>query len=188
MDVLKKIGGVQVNEEGVPYQPPYIKNVKIIRKGDDAKSFDALAAFARNDEVLKNREKEKEQKMIEFLKTLGVDEEKIVTTASGLQYFVTKAGNGKTPKTGGTISANYCLYLQDGTKLQSTFDGNKPFDTQIGVGRVIKGWDEAFLTMKEGERRILILPYNLAYGERGYPPDIPAKATLVFDVELVKVK
>jgi peptidylprolyl isomerase len=188
METLIKIGEVKINSEGVPYQPPYIKSIKIIRKGDQAKSFNELEAFAKNGEVLKNREKENLQKMSDFLKTLGVDDQKIITTQSGLQYFVKKAGTGKIPKKGDTISANYCLYLQTGEKLQSTFDSNSPFDTQIGVGRVIKGWDEAFLTMKEGERRILILPYNLAYGERGYPPDIPPKATLVFEVELVKVK
>jgi peptidyl-prolyl cis-trans isomerase A (cyclophilin A) len=188
MDVLKKIGEVKIDSDGVPYQPPYIKSVKIVLKGDNARSFNAVEAFLKNDELLKNSEKENEQKMDEFLKTLGVDGSKIVTTGTGLQYYVTKPGTGKTPKKGETITANYCLYLQDGKKLQSSFDSKTPFDTPIGVGRVIKGWDEAFLTMKEGERRILILPYNLAYGERGYPPDIPPKATLIFDVELVKVK
>ena len=92
------------------------------------------------------------------------------------------------PVKGDTIVVHYIGYLEDGTQFDSSYNRNKPLETIIGVGRVIPGWDEAFLTMNEGEKRVLILPYYLGYGERGNPPVIPPKATLIFDVELLSVK
>ena len=109
-----------------------------------------------------------------------------ITTASGLKYVVTKEGEGdKTPAKGGTITAHYTGTLLDGTKFDSSVDRNEPFVTAIGIGQVIAGWDEAFLAMKKGEKRTLIIPSDLAYGDNGYPGVIPPKATLVFDVELI---
>jgi FKBP-type peptidyl-prolyl cis-trans isomerase len=104
------------------------------------------------------------------------------TTASGLMYINRAPGAGTaSPKAGDMIVANYSGRLLDGTP----FDSSSGFRTEIGTGKVIKGWDEAFLTMKKGARRTLIIPYWLAYGEDGRPPLIPPRATLVFDVELV---
>jgi FKBP-type peptidyl-prolyl cis-trans isomerase len=108
------------------------------------------------------------------------------TTASGLMYINRAPGTGSaTPKVGDTITANYSGRLLDGTPFDSSAEHGGPFRTEIGTGQVIKGWDEAFLTMKRGARRTLIIPYWLAYGESGRPPSIPPRATLVFDVELV---
>ena len=188
MDIVKKIAEVKVNDQSKPYEDVVIKELKIVRVGDAAKKFNAVDAFAKKDELLKKLEEQKEIKLQEFLAKLGVDSSKIITTKIGLKYLVTKEGKGKTPQKGETIVAHYTGYLFDGTKFDSSVDRGQPFETEIGVGRVIAGWDEAFLTMKEGEKRILILPYYLAYGERGYPPIIPPKATLIFDVELIKVK
>ncbi len=189
METLMKIGEVKVDKQTMkPYEDIFIKEVKIIRKGDKAKVFDAEAAFAKKEELREKMEEEKEKKIKIFLKELGIDESKIITSEIGLKYFVRKKGAGKSPSKGDTIIAHYTGYLEDGTKFDSSYDRNKPFETMIGVGRVIPGWDEAFLSMKEGEKRLLILPYYLAYGERGSPPVIPPRATLIFDVELIKVK
>lgn len=108
------------------------------------------------------------------------------TTPSGLMYINRDPGAGnRTPKAGDTVVAQYSGRLLDGTPFDSSFSHGGPFTFQVGMGQVIKGWDEAFLTMKKGAKRTLIIPYWLGYGEAGRPPAIPARATLVFDVELV---
>jgi peptidylprolyl isomerase len=108
------------------------------------------------------------------------------TTKSGLMYINRDPGTGTaTPRIGDTIVANYSGRLLDGTPFDSSSAHGGPLRVQIGVGRVIKGWDEAFLTMRRGARRTLIIPYWLGYGDAGNPPSIPPRATLVFDVELV---
>jgi len=105
-----------------------------------------------------------------------------------LQIEDTKVGTGSAVKSGDTVSINYLGTLEDGTKFDSSYDRNEPFETQIGVGYVIKGWDEGVVGMKVGGKRKLTIPYQLAYGENGIPGDIPAKATLIFEVELMGIK
>jgi FKBP-type peptidyl-prolyl cis-trans isomerase len=107
-------------------------------------------------------------------------------TASGLMYVNHDPGRGTaSPRIGDTVVTQYSGRLLDGTPFDSSVSHGGPFSFQVGTGQVIKGWDEAFLTMKKGARRTLIIPYWLGYGESGRPPMIPARGTLVFDVELV---
>jgi FKBP-type peptidyl-prolyl cis-trans isomerase len=107
-------------------------------------------------------------------------------TPSGLMYINRDPGaGGASPRVGDTVVVNYDGRLLDGTPFDSSYRAGHPFVTQIGVGKVIKGWDEALLTMRKGARRTLIIPYWLAYGDAGRPPYIPPRATLVFEVELV---
>ncbi|KAG7340325.1 FKBP-type peptidylprolyl isomerase [Nitzschia inconspicua] len=111
-------------------------------------------------------------------------------TDSGLQYKVLQEGTGAIPTPGQTVKAHYTGWL-DGfgsdKKFDSSRDRGRPFTFAVGKGQVIRGWDEAFSTMKVGERRQLILPSRLAYGDRGAGGIIPGGATLYFDVELLGI-
>ena len=107
-----------------------------------------------------------------------------IRTSSGLMYIILKNGNGATPTSGALVEAHYTGRLLDGTKFDSSVDRGKPFLFMVGRGEVIKGWDEAFLSMKKGEKRILIVPPGLGYGDKGMGP-IPPNKTLIFEVELI---
>jgi peptidylprolyl isomerase len=111
-----------------------------------------------------------------------------VTTASGLKYVEITEGTGELPAKGQTVSVHYTGTLESGKKFDSSRDRNSAFEFQIGKGQVIKGWDEGLSTMKVGGRRKLIIPAELGYGARGAGGAIPPNATLIFDVELLKIK
>jgi peptidylprolyl isomerase len=110
------------------------------------------------------------------------------TTSSGLKYHDFEVGTGPSPEEGQRVSVHYTGWTTDGTRFDSSITRGRPIDFPLGKGRVIKGWDEGIATMKVGGKRQLYIPYDLAYGERGRPPLIPAKADLIFEVELVDIK
>ena len=114
-------------------------------------------------------------------------EENVVTTDSGLQYVVINEGDGAQPQAGQRVFVHYVGTLEDGTKFDSSRDRGRPFDFTIGRGQVIKGWDEGVGDMKVGDRRKLIIPPELGYGARGAGGVIPPNATLIFDVELLRI-
>lgn len=110
-------------------------------------------------------------------------------TASGLKYIDFAPGEGTHPKKGQTVVVHYNGWLEDGTKFDSSVDRGDPFSFKIGLGQVIKGWDEGVGSMKTGGKRRLIIPSDLAYGKRGAGGGvIPPDATLIFEVELLKIK
>jgi FK506-binding protein 1 len=100
---------------------------------------------------------------------------------------IIKEGNGPTPKQGDTLTMHYTGTLLDGTKFDSSVDRGQPFVFQVGVQRVIRGWDEKCLQMKVGEKAKLVCPPEYAYGPRGIPGVIPENATLVFEIELLGI-
>lgn len=111
----------------------------------------------------------------------------VITTPSGLKYVDLVEGTGATPQPGQTVVVHYTGTLENGTKFDSSRDRGQPFKFRIGVGQVIKGWDEGVGTMRVGGRRQLTIPAALGYGERGAGGVIPPNATLLFDVELLKL-
>jgi len=111
------------------------------------------------------------------------------TTASGLKYQDVVVGKGPQPKPGDDILVNYTGRFTDGKIFDSSLmPGRTPFELHLGRGEVIKGWDEGLSTMHVGGKRKLTIPPGLAYGAQGYPGAIPPNSTLIFDVELLKIK
>jgi peptidylprolyl isomerase len=119
-------------------------------------------------------------------------QENIVTSPSGLKIEDTKVGQGASPSTGQICVMHYTGWLyendQKGRKFDSSLDRGQPFEFPIGMGRVIKGWDEGVASMKIGGKRTLIIPPELGYGARGAGGVIPPSATLIFDVELLGIR
>jgi len=163
-----------------------IETIEIIRVGADAEAFKSdQAAFDALLASQEKRAKEKELKaMEEAMELINGQYPDAITTDSGLKYVVVAEGTGNTPAAGAMVKVHYTGKLLDGTKFDSSVDRGTPIDFPVGQGRVIKGWDEALLTMKKGEKRVLIIPANLGYGPSGRGP-IPPNATMIFDVELI---
>lgn len=111
-----------------------------------------------------------------------------VTTPSGLTYLITKKGTGRLLKAGDTVVLNYTGMLTDGVKFDSSHDRKEPFAFKLGVGKVIKGYDEGVAKLRVGDHAILVIPGKLAYGPKGVPNVIPPDATLIFVIEVVDVK
>ena len=163
-----------------------IESIEIVRVGEDAEKFvctkQAFSDLVEKVEEEANRKEAEEQKKID--REIDNRYPGAIKTPSGLKYVVLKEGSGSSsPKYGQNVTVHY----------QGTFLNGKIFDSSIlrgepatfKIGQVIEGWNEALQTMKKGEKRTLIIPYQLGYGIHGYPGVIPPKSTLIFDVELL---
>ncbi len=111
--------------------------------------------------------------------------EGVVTLPSGLQYEILKAGTGEKPLANDKVTTHYHGTFIDGKVFDSSVERGQP--AQFPVNRVIPGWTEALQLMPVGSKWKLWIPYNLGYGEKGYPPKIPAYSALVFEVELISI-
>jgi len=165
-----------------------IERVEIIRVGSAAENFKTgQSAFDEAEQAIDGNKKQTEEAERNKIKELIKDKwPEAKLTESGMYFVITEEGEGDKPKSGNSITAHYSgrLFAND-KKFDSSYDRGEPIQFEVGVGRVIPGWDEALIDMKRGEKRTLIIPPNLAYGEQGAGGVIPPNAWLIFDVELV---
>jgi peptidyl-prolyl cis-trans isomerase A (cyclophilin A) len=170
-------------------QDDVITKITIVRKGEAAKKFDAVKIFTdyygnkAAEEKLNTEKEEKERAAANaiVLKEFANGQ----TTASGLKYIVLKEGTGPTPTPTNNIKVHYTGSFINGTIFDSSVQRGEPID--FNLNQVIKGWTEGVQLMKEGSKYKFFIPYNLAYGERGYPGAIPPKSDLIFEIELIKI-
>jgi len=166
-------------------QGDIIDSLEIIREGDAAKKWDALAAF-------ENLEADKAKRLEEVNAAQTAALEKVASgfeeTASGLRYKIIQKGDGVKAEKGKGVSVHYEGSLLNGQVFDSSYKRNEPIDFQLGVGQVIPGWDEGIALLQVGDKARFAIPSNLAYGESGAGGVIPGNATLIFDVELMGVK
>jgi len=162
-----------------------IDTLEIIRVGKEAEDFDAAEAFA-NFEANRLKALEEQKKAQET--ALASITEGFEKTASGLFYKIETPGIGDSPTQGQNVSVHYKGSLLDGTVFDSSYKRNEPIGFAIGVGQVIKGWDEGITLLSKGAKATLIIPSHLGYGPNGAGGVIPPNATLKFEVELVDFK
>ncbi len=108
-------------------------------------------------------------------------------TPSGLKYLEIQAGTGSSPREGQQVTVHYIGKLQDGTIFENSYKQQKPLTFTLGDEAILKGWNEAILTMKKGGKRIVVIPPDLAYGNRRVR-DIPPNSTLIFEIEVLGIK
>jgi peptidyl-prolyl cis-trans isomerase A (cyclophilin A) len=170
-----------------------IIKVEILRVGEKAKKyvanqqvFDQLKAeiAMKAEEAGKMAKENAQASFDELIKTKYPT---AIKTASGLYYIVEKEGTGKQAVAGKNVKVHYAGAFVNGQEFDNSYKRNEPLAFKVGIGQVIKGWDEGITLMKEGAKYKLIIPYYLAYGEQGHPAGIPPFSTLIFDTELVEV-
>lgn len=145
-----------------------------------------LAYQQKEQEKLLSIASKNKEKGMDFL-TKNKSKEKIIQTKSGLQYKIIREGKGDTPSSDSMVVVDYKGTLIDGTEFDSSYKRGEP--VELGVGRVIKGWQEALQMMKVGAKWQLFVPAKLAYGENGVPGTvIGPNETLLFDIELIDIK
>lgn len=213
LETIDSIDGVKTKMGDMPEEPIVINKIEIIRKGKEAKAFDAKKIFEARDstamvekaktvggeiqkETQKKIQEEREKMMAEMKikmeqqkKAFLANKESLLknaqSTASGLKYVIEKEGKGEPHKEGDVARVHYNLFLEDGTKIDSSYDRGQPISFPVGEGKVIKGWDEALRTFKKGSKVKLIVPPSLGYGSKQMGP-IKSNSTLYFDIEIIE--
>lgn len=190
LDVIDTIAKVEKGPQDKPVTDVVLEKVSVFTKGEEYKKYDAAKIF--NEGKAKIQENNKaylaklEEEAKKQLEELSKGMEK---TASGLFYKITQTNaESKAPSKGSMVAVHYAGRLVNGTEFDNSFKRGEPIEFPVGTGRVIPGWDEGIMLLKEGEKATLLIPSELAYGARGAGGVIPPNAWLIFDVELVKVK
>ncbi|MDX9704474.1 MAG: peptidylprolyl isomerase [Weeksellaceae bacterium] len=189
LNVIDVIANVEKGAQDRPKEDIVIQHVYIIKKGDKYKNYNGGQEFekakaahqAKLNEINKKEEAAKAQE-VQRQKDLTAKASK---TASGLMYYIEKEGSGDLPKEGEVLNIHYTLRLNDGEKLDSSYDRNQPLTAQVGVTNLIQGWMEALTLFKKGSKVFLIIPPELGYGAQGAGGVVPPNATLYFDMEVL---
>jgi len=165
-------------------QDDVIETLAIERVGDAAQNWNAVEAFRVFENARAKREEEAKKTAQEALDKLaaGFDQ-----TDSGLRYKIIQKGSGAQAEKGKSVSVHYEGSLDNGQVFDSSYRRKDPITFTLGIGQVIQGWDEGIALLKEGDKARFVIPSYLGYGEHGAGGVLPPNATLVFDVELVKV-
>ena len=177
IDGMDVVNSISQNDE--------IISIKINAVGDKAKAFDAAKAFEDFNKSKADRIKKEKENELKILKDLSKGFSK---TSSGLLYKIEKENNSHKPSNGNKVKVHYKGMLLDGTVFDSSFKRNQPIEFTLGVGQVIKGWDEGILLLGIGDKASFIIPSDLAYGASGAGGVIPPNATLIFEVELISAE
>jgi len=177
IDGMDVVNSISQNDE--------IISIKINAVGDKAKAFDAAKAFEDFNKSKADRIKKEKENELKMLKDLSKGFSK---TSSGLLYKFEKENNSHKPSNGNKVKVHYKGMLLDGTVFDSSFKRNQPIEFTLGVGQVIKGWDEGISLLGIGDKASFIIPSDLAYGASGAGGVIPPNATLVFEVELISAE
>ena len=177
VDGMDVVNSISQNDE--------IISIKINAVGDKAKAFDAAKAFEDFNKSKADRIKKEKENELKILKDLSKGFSK---TSSGLLYKFEKENNSHKPSNGNKVKVHYKGMLLDGTVFDSSFKRNQPIEFTLGVGQVIKGWDEGISLLGIGDKASFIIPSDLAYGTSGAGGVIPPNATLVFEVELISAE
>ncbi|PKQ44738.1 peptidylprolyl isomerase [Confluentibacter flavum] len=208
IDVQDSISNVKTDPANKPLEAIVIEELNIIRKGKEAKSFNAASIFKNHFAEIERIEKEKAEKKAALLKSnqekFNTQKEKTTTLPSGLEYIITEKGTGEKLTETHKILGNYTVYFEDGKLLgtskletaealdavnprQKAANGYEPIIFEIGPdARMIPGFKEGLKQLSVGDKATIFIPYHLAYGETGNR-DIPPKTNLIFEVEILEI-
>jgi FKBP-type peptidyl-prolyl cis-trans isomerase len=188
--IPSKLGyGIRGSTPQVPPNSDLVFEVELVRLIPSEKAN--VNAKKERDKQAEEAKKDREERLkilnqVETGKDIPEDQQKEVTTASGLKYVDERVGDGREALGGTTVAVLY-IGRTNGKVFDKNLNRNNPFRVVLGAGKVIKGWEEGLLGMRAGGKRKLIIPPDLGYGASGSGTAIPPNATLVFHIELLKV-
>ena len=190
LDVIDSIANVEKGAQDKPKSDVKLESITIHRKGKSAKDFNASEVFETTKKEMEAKELEKNRAILEkaesdFSNAINTYASGATVTESGLGIKITQKGAGPKVEVGQTVKIHYKGMFADGRVFDSSIDRNSPIEIPIGMRRVIPGWDEGIPMMNVGDKGVLVIPFHLAYGERGYPGAIPPYSTLIFEVEVL---